>query len=69
MGQSRGQYRALMGKPLERKLLGRPKSKCQDNIRMDLRKVGRGTIDCINVPQDRDRWGALVNAVMNLRVP
>jgi hypothetical protein len=49
--------------------LGRPKRRWEDNIRMDLREIGWGGIDWIDLAQDRDRWRALVNTVMNLRVP
>jgi hypothetical protein len=69
MGERRGAYRALVGKPEGRRPLGRPRRRWEDNIKMDLREVGWGGIDWINLAQDRDRWRALVNAVMNLRVP
>jgi hypothetical protein len=69
MGERRGAYRALVGKPEERRPLGRPKRRWEDNIKTDLREVGWGGIDWIDLAQDRDRWRALVNAVMNLRVP
>jgi hypothetical protein len=69
MGERRGAYRALVGKPEGRRPLGRPRRRWEDNIKMDLRVVGWGGMDWINVAQDRDRWRALVNAVMNLRVP
>ena len=49
--------------------LGRPRSRWDDNIKMDLQEVGCGGMDCIELAQDRDRWQALVNAVMNLQVP
>jgi hypothetical protein len=62
-------YRVLVGKPEDRRPLGRPRRKWEDNIRMDLREVGRGCVDWIELAQDRDRWHALVSAVMNLRVP
>jgi hypothetical protein len=65
----RGAYRALVGKPEGRRPLGRPRRRWEDNIKMDLREVGWGDMDWINLAQDRDRWRALVNAVMNLRVP
>jgi hypothetical protein len=69
MGERRGACRALVGKPEGRRPLGRPRRRWEDNIKMDLREVGWGGMDWINLAQDRDRWRALVNAVMNLRVP
>jgi hypothetical protein len=69
MGERRGAYRALVGKPEGRIPLERPKRRWEDNIKMDLREVGWRGMDWINLAQDRDRWRALVNAVMNLRVP
>jgi hypothetical protein len=70
MGKSICAYRALVGKPERTRLLARPKHRWEDNIKMDLQEVGwGGGMDWINVAQDRDRWRALVNAVMNLRVP
>jgi hypothetical protein len=69
MGEGRGVYRVLVGKPEERRPLGRPRRRWEDNIRMDLREVGCGGGDWIELAQDRDRWRALVSAVMNLRVP
>ena len=65
VGEGRGVYRVLVGKPERRRLLGRPRRRWEDNIRMDLREVGCGCVDWM----DRDRWRALVSAVMNLRVP
>jgi hypothetical protein len=59
----------LVRKPEERRPLGRPRSRWEDNIRMDLREVGCGCLDWMALAQDRDRWRALVSAVMNLRVP
>ena len=58
-----------MGKAEGERSLGRPRVKWEDNIKMDLLKVGYGGMDWIELAQDRDRWRALVNAVMNLRVP
>jgi hypothetical protein len=69
MGERRGAYRVLVGKPEGRRPLGRPRCRWEDNIKMDLREVGWGGMDWINLSQDRDRWRTLVNAVMNLRVP
>jgi len=58
-----------MGKPEGKRLLGRPRRRWEDNINMDLQEVGPVGIDWMELAQDRDRWRALVNAVMNLRVP
>ena len=69
MGEERGVYRVLVGKPEGRRPLGRPRRRWVDNIRMDLQEVGCGYMDWIGLAQDRDRWRALVSAVMNLRVP
>jgi hypothetical protein len=69
MGEGRGVYRVLVGKPEGNRPLGRPSRKWEDNIKADLQKVGYGCMDWIELVQDRDRWRALVNAVMNLRVP
>jgi hypothetical protein len=66
--ERRGAYGALVGKPNGRRPLERPRRRWKDNIKMDLRDVGWG-MDWINLAQDRDRWRALVNMVMNLRVP
>jgi len=66
----RGVYRVLVGKPEGKGPLGRPRSRWEDNINVDLQEVGcGGIIDWIELAQDRDRWRVLVNAVMNLRVP
>ena len=69
MGEKRGVYRFLLGKPEERRPLGRPRRRWMDNIRMDLQEVGCGYMDWNGLDQDRDRWRTLVSAVMNLRVP
>ena len=68
MGEGRGVYRVLVGKPEGKRLLGRPRRRWED-IRMDLQEVGVGYEDWIGRAQDRDRWRALVSAVRNLRVP
>ena len=62
-------YRILVGKPDGKNPLGRPRLRWKNNIKMDLQEVGCGDMDWINLAQDRDRWRALVNAVMNFRVP
>ena len=69
MGERSGVYRILVGKPEGKRPHGRTKSRWEDNIMMDLQEVGYGGVDWIELAQDRDRWRALVNAVMNLRVP
>ena len=69
MGEEKGVYRVLLGKPEGRRPLGRPRRRWVDNIRMDLQEVGCGYMDWIGLAQDRDRWRTLVSAVMNLRVP
>jgi hypothetical protein len=69
MGVVRGAYNILVGRPEERRPLGRPRRRWKDNIKMDLRETGFGDVDWIHWAQDRDRWRALVNTVMNLRVP
>jgi hypothetical protein len=69
MGDRRGAYRALVGKPEGRRPLGRPRRRWEDNIEMGLREVGWGGIDWIDLAQYRDRWQALVNMAMNLWVP
>ena len=69
MGEERGVYMVLLGKPEGKRPLGRPRRRWVDNIRMDLQEVGCGYMDWIGLAQDRDRWRTLVSAVMNLRVP
>jgi hypothetical protein len=68
-GEKRNVYRLLVGKPEEGRPLGRPRRRWLDNIRMHLEEVGWGDVDWISLAQDRDKWGALVNAAINLRVP
>jgi hypothetical protein len=69
MGEKRNAYGILVGK-LEGKIpLGRPRRRWVDNIKMDLREIGWGCTGLIDLAQDRDQWTALVNTVMNLRVP
>jgi hypothetical protein len=67
-GEERGVYRFLVGKPEVKRPLGRPKRRWEDNIKLDLQEVGYGGVSWIELTQDRNRWRALVNAVMNLRV-
>jgi hypothetical protein len=69
MGEKRNAYRLLVGKPEGKKPLGRQRSRWVDNIRMDLGEVGWGDVDWIGLAKDRDRWRALVDSVLNLRVP
>jgi hypothetical protein len=68
MGTESGAYRVLVGKPEGKRSLGRPRRRWEDNIKMDFLEVGCGGMDWIGLAQDRDKWRALVNAVMNLRV-
>jgi hypothetical protein len=67
MGKKTGAYRILVGRSEGRRSLGRPRRRWEDNIKMDLQAVGWG-MDWIELAQNRNRWRALVNAVMNLRV-
>jgi len=69
MGQGRGVYLALVGKPEGKRPLGRPRRRWGDNIMMDLQEVGGGCEDWMELAQDRERWWALVSTVMNLLVP
>ena len=68
MGESRGVYRVQVGNPERKRPLGTPTLRWEDNIEIDPQEVGCGSMDWIELAQDRDRWRALVNAVMNLRV-
>jgi len=68
MGEGRGVYRDLVGKPERKRSLGRPRRRWEDNINMDLQEMGCGSMDWIELVQDRDGWRALVKAVMNFRV-
>ena len=68
MGERRGVYRVLVGKPEGKRPLGRPRHRWEDNIKKDLQKVGCGGMEWFKLAQDRDRWRTLVNAVTNLQV-
>jgi hypothetical protein len=68
MGEGRGAYRILVGRPEGRRPLGIPRCRSEDNIKMDLQEVGWDGVAWNDMAQDRNRWRALVNAVMNLRV-
>jgi hypothetical protein len=68
MREGRNVYRVLVGKPEGKGPLGRPRHRWEDGIKMDLREIGWGGVEWIQLAQDRDRWRAVVNAVMNLRV-
>jgi hypothetical protein len=69
MKEKRNACRILVGKPEGKRPLGRPRTKWEKNIRMDLKEIGWGVIDWIDLAQDKDQWKTLVNTVMNLRVP
>jgi hypothetical protein len=69
MGEGRGAYRVLVGRPEGRRPLGNPRRRWDDNIKMDLQEVEWGDMDWIDMAQDMDRWRAVVSAVMNRRVP
>jgi hypothetical protein len=69
MGEKRNAYRILVGRPEGRRPLGRPRRRWVDNIKVDLREIGWAGVDWVVLAQDRDHWRALVNTVMNLRVP
>jgi hypothetical protein len=69
MGERRNVYRLLVGKPERKKPLGRPRRRWIDSIKMDLLEMGLSVVEWIGLAQDRYRWRALVNSVMNLGVP
>jgi hypothetical protein len=68
-GAKRNARRILVGKPEEKRPVGKPKPRWMDNIKMDLKEIGWGDVDWIDLAQDRDQWRALVHTVMNFRVP
>ena len=68
IGERRGVYRVLVGRPEGKRPLGRPRRRWKDNVKMDLQEVGCGGMEWIELAQGRDRWRALVNAIMNLRI-
>jgi hypothetical protein len=69
MGEGRGAYRVLVGRPEGKRPLGRPRCRWEDNIKMDLGEIGIDGVSWIRLAQDRIQWWAFVNMVMNLRVP
>jgi hypothetical protein len=69
MGETRNAYRILVGKPEGKRPLGRLRRRWMDSVKMDLRQLEWDGMDWIELAEDRDQWGALVNTVMNLRVP
>jgi hypothetical protein len=69
MGEKRNVYRMLVGKPEGKRPLGRPRRRCTDNIKMNLLEIRLSVVDLTGLAQDRCRWRALVNSVMNFRVP
>jgi hypothetical protein len=69
MGEKRNAYRLLVGKPEGRRPIGRPRRRWLDNIMMGFVEVGWGDVDWIGLAQDREGWRALVNSILNLRVP
>jgi hypothetical protein len=68
MGEERKVFKVLMGKPEGKRPLGGPRRRWENGVRMDLREIGLGCVDWIQLAQDTDRWRAVVSAVMNLRV-
>jgi hypothetical protein len=69
MEEVRGAYNILVGRPEGRRPVGRPRRRWEDNFKIDYRETGFGNVDWINLAQDRDTWRALVNTIMDLRVP
>jgi hypothetical protein len=69
LGEKRNAYTLLVGKPEGKRPLGRPRRRWVDNVKMDLLEIGWGGVDWIGLAQDKDKWRALVNTAMNLRVP
>jgi hypothetical protein len=69
MEETRNAYSILVGKPERKRPLGRPRRRWVDNIKMDLREIGWEGVDWMELAQDRDQWRALVNTMINLRVP
>jgi hypothetical protein len=69
MGEDRGVHKVLVGKPEGKRPLERPRRKWEDNIKLELQKVGGGRVDWMELAQDRDRWRVLVGTVRDFRVP
>jgi hypothetical protein len=69
MGEGRGIYRVLVGRPDGKRPLGRPRHRWEDNIKLDLREIGINVVNWIQLAEDRVMWWAFVNMVMNLQVP